>query len=72
MTRLKSSPRGIALRHQFRASLLTYCRICFVSVPRHRIIPKNRVRWETLLFMLLEIIRIPAAMTRTESIAATT
>ena len=38
---------------------------------RHRIIPKNWVRRATLLFMLLEIIRTPATVTRTARTAAT-
>ena len=51
---------GIALLHQFNASSRTKRMICFLLAPMQRIMPKNFVLWETLLFMQLEIISTPA------------
>ncbi len=64
-------PRGMAVRHQFRASLRTKRATCFGVAPRQRSIPKNSTRLATLLFRLLEIIRIPDRDTRRARTAAT-
>ena len=63
-------PSGMAVLHQFSASSRTNRIICALLAPMHRSIPKNWVRWATLLFMLPEIIRTPAASTSTNSTAA--
>ena len=55
-----AQPIGIAVLHQFNASSLTKRTICCLLAPIQRIIPKNFVRCATLLFIQLEIIKIPA------------
>ena len=63
-------PIGIAVLHQFNASSLTKCMICFLLAPIHLIIPKNFVRCATVLFMQLEIINTPEISIMTKQIAA--
>ena len=63
-------PMGTAVLHQFRASSLTKRMICLRLIPMQRIIPKNCVLWATLLLMLPEIIRTPAARISRHSTAA--
>lgn len=65
------NPTGMAVLHQFSASLRTNLRTCLWSAPRHLIIPKKRILRATLLFMLPEIIRTPAVVTSTARTAAT-
>ena len=67
---LSAKPKGIAVLHQFRASSRTNCTICFLLAPMQRIMPKNFVRCETLLFIQLEIISTPAVKTKTDTTAA--
>ena len=57
-------PAGTAVLHQFSASSLTKRRICRRLAPTQRSMPKNFVRWATLLFMPPEIISTPASSTR--------
>ena len=57
----RAAPMGMAVLHQFRASNFTNRMTCRLLMPIQRIIPKNCVRWATVLLRLPEIIRIPAA-----------
>ena len=63
-------PTGTAVLHQLRASIRTMRTTCARLAPVQRSIPKNRVRWAMLLFMLPEIISTPASSTSTNSTAA--
>ena len=65
-----TQPIGIAVLHQFSASSLTKRTICCLLAPMQRIIPKNFVRCATLLFMQLEIIKIPAISIMTKQAIA--
>ena len=65
-----AQPIGIAVLHQFSASSLTKRTICCLLAPMQRIIPKNFVRCATLLFMQLEIIKIPAISIMTKQAIA--
>lgn len=67
---LRPSPTGMAVTHHCRASRRTKRAVWRRVAPRQRIRPKNAVRWLTLLFRLLEIIRMQVAMTTSESRAA--
>ena len=70
-TMLRPMPAGRAATHHCSASRRTKRRICRRVAPRQRSMPKNRVRWLTLLFRLLEIIRMQEAITTSESTNAT-
>lgn len=56
----RATPAGMAVLHQFRASSRTNRRSCWRLMPMQRSIPKNLVRWATVLLMLPEIISTPA------------
>ena len=66
----RTRPAGIAVLHQFNASRRTNRMICRRLAPIQRIIPKNLIRWATLLFMLPEIINTPASNTMANNMAA--
>ena len=65
-------PMGTAVLHQFRASSRTKRLTCCRLIPMQRIMPKNCVLCATLLLMLPEIIRTPAARIIRHSAAAVT
>ncbi len=60
----RAMPMGIAVLHQLRASSRTNHFNCRRLIPIQRIIPKNFVRWATVLLMLPEIISTPASRIR--------
>ena len=70
LTTPSRQPSGTAVLHQFNASSLTNRMICFLLAPIQRSMPKNAVRWATLLFIQLAIIKIPAASMITKQRAA--
>ena len=65
-----STPRGMAVTHQPRASRRTNRTICLFWAPRHRSMPKNPVLLAMLLLRLPDIISTPARTTRSASSAA--
>jgi len=66
----RATPAGMAVLHQFRASSRTNRRSCWRLMPMQRSIPKNLVRWATVLLMLPEIISTPAIRMRRNSAPA--
>ena len=55
----RMTPMGMAVLHQLRASSRTNRASCCRLMPMQRIIPKNLIRWATVLLMLPEIISTP-------------